>query len=58
MSLGSLQEELEKLQLEKQALVKATSDKPSNEDDTKEETANFRKIVDKVLKYKKLLPIH
>ena len=53
MSMVALQEELEKLHHEKQTLVKTQS---SDQDiEAKEENVNFRKIVDKVLKYKKLL---
>ena len=58
MALGSLQEELEQLQLEKQDLVRkaaSTENITDNKEQNKDENQNFRKIVDKVLKYKKLL---
>jgi len=53
MAMVALQEELEKLHHEKQSLVKIQSS--DQEGEVKEEKVNFRKIVDKVLKYKKLL---
>ena len=54
VTLASLQDELEKLHSEKQELVRAASAEPPVED-MREEQNNFKKIVEKVLKYKKLL---
>ena len=55
VTLATLQDELEKLHSEKQALVRAASAEPPVEEDVSEDQKNFKKIVEKVLRYKKLL---
>ena len=55
VTLASLQDELERLHTEKQELVRAASAEPLAEEDIGEDQKNFKKIVDKVLQYKKLL---
>ena len=53
VTLASLQDELERLHSEKQELVRAASAEPLAEEDIGEDQKNLKKIVEKVLKYKK-----
>jgi len=57
VTLASLQDELERLHTEKQELVRAASAEPLAEEDIAigEDQKNFKKIVEKVLQYKRLL---